>query len=131
MPSPAYFPFVNIGADVMTSVSFPLDATHPSSADSSSLVNWLLSFIGSPHVASDRTVHISVPKAPSAEDGGLNLSAALQYADATGMRPMRKFIREWTGLVYRPGFDDFTTLVHSGNTDGYVSTAYYFSSARY
>ncbi|TFY79839.1 hypothetical protein EWM64_g4169 [Hericium alpestre] len=120
MPTPAYFPFVNIGADVLNSESFSLDPTRSSAAQDKSLfVSWLLSMLGSGGPDSERTTRISVPKAPSDEDGGLNLSEALQYGAATGMDPTQEFIQSFTARVYRPGYSDFATLVHGGNTDGW------------
>ena len=55
-----------------------------------------------------------------ADDGEVNLATALQYAPATGLARTQTFIREFSERVYASAYDNWTTLVHTGNTDGYV-----------
>ncbi|TFY60507.1 hypothetical protein EVG20_g7392 [Dentipellis fragilis] len=116
MPSPAYFPFANISADALVSDSFPLVA--PSTDANTSSFAWLWRLFG----ASDKgehTTRITIPKEPSAGDNGLNLATALQYGPATGLAPLQKFIQEFSEQVYHPAFSDCTTMLHTGNTDGW------------
>ena len=64
--------------------------------------------------------HIEVPREPRSDDGGVNLATALQYGPATGLKRTQEFFREFTERVYAPAYDDWTTLIHAGNTDGYA-----------
>lgn len=45
---------------------------------------------------------------------------ALQYGMAGGVPQLQDVTKEFTRKVYRPGYDNYTTLVHIGNTDGWV-----------
>ena len=61
-----------------------------------------------------------MPREPRPDDGGLNLATALQYAPATGLKRTQEFIREFMERVYAPAYDGWTTLIHTGNTDGFA-----------
>ena len=42
-------------------------------------------------------------------------------APVTGHKALQDFIRGFSGNVYKPAYSDWSTLVTTGNTDGYVS----------
>jgi aromatic amino acid aminotransferase I len=114
-PSPDCYPFTSVSADVLLADAFPLDA--PRSASASSAFGWLWRLFGA---GKDDTTRVHIPREPRPGDGGLNLTTALQYSPATGHALLQKFIREFTERIYAPAYDDWSTLVHTGNTDGCV-----------
>ncbi|KAH8989736.1 PLP-dependent transferase [Lactarius akahatsu] len=122
LPSPDYFPFTSVSANILPVDAFPLTvprASSPASA-SSSAFGWLWRiFGGGAGRRDDTTTRIEVPREPRPDDGGVNLAAALQYGPATGLPRLQKFMHEFTERVYAPGYDNWTTLVHTGNTDGW------------
>ncbi|KAH9046759.1 pyridoxal phosphate-dependent transferase [Lactarius hengduanensis] len=122
LPSPDYFPFTSLSANILPVDAFPLTvprAASPASA-SSSAFGWLWSiFGGGAGRRDDTTTRIEVPREPRPDDGGVNLAAALQYGRATGLPRLHKFIQDFTERVYAPGYDNWTTLVHTGNTDAW------------
>ncbi|KAJ7591099.1 pyridoxal phosphate-dependent transferase [Mycena floridula] len=107
MPNPAYFPFSSLSAEILVSDSFPL------SDDSGSSFSWLWKLFGS---GSERTSTVKVNK--FSKPGELNLATALQYGMATGLPDLQRIFKEFTTKVFQPGYSNFTTLVHAGNTDG-------------
>lgn len=109
MPNPEYFPFSSVSADLLASDSF-LSATN---AGRSSSFQWFWDLFGS----FKQTSPVVVPKYPQ-EPGDISLAAALQYTPATGLPALQKVVHEFTKKVYQPGYQDFATLVHTGNTDG-------------
>ena len=120
LPSPDYFPFNSVSANILPADAFPLTVPRTASTTSSSL-SWLWRIFGGGAGRRDATTtRIEVPREPHPDDGGVNLSTALQYGPATGLPRTQEFIREFTERVYAPAYDDWTTLVHTGNTDGYV-----------
>ncbi|KAI0041417.1 PLP-dependent transferase [Auriscalpium vulgare] len=116
LPSPMYFPFDTIYADIPDADRFSIDAPPPTTSS----LSWLWRLFGSDTAHTTRVV---VPKAPSPGDDGMNLSAALQYSPATGILKVQKFIRMFTERVYEPAYSDWTTLIHTGNTDGWSRLA--------
>ncbi|KAI0299111.1 PLP-dependent transferase [Multifurca ochricompacta] len=121
LPSPEYFPFTSISADILPADAFPLNAPRASSSSSSSFpLSWLWRLFGS---GKDSTTHVGVPRSPRQGDGGLNLATALQYGPATGLARIQAFTREFTERIYAPVYNDWTTLVHTGNTDGWSRIA--------
>ena len=114
LPSPSYFPFASLKAEALAKDFFPLASPSSIRSTSSPSLSWLWRLLGS----DDNMTQIEVPKAPTPNDGGLNLSTALQYGPATGIAPLQRFIKEFTGKVYQPAYSDWKTLVHTGNTDG-------------
>lgn len=76
-------------------------------------LSWLWSFF----TTSKPTVPITVPKFPSSPTD-LNLASALQYGVSKGLPQLNEFIKAFTAAVYRPAYANWTTLVHTGNTDG-------------
>lgn len=115
MPSPDYFPFTSISANVLPTDAFPPILPH---AASSSPFSWLWRIFGGGAGRSEEMMRIEVPRLPRPDDGDVNLARALQYAPATGLARTQKFIREFAEHVHAPAYDDWTTLVHTGNTDG-------------
>ena len=61
---------------------------------------------------------ITVPKFPTSSDD-INLAVSLQYGTAQGIVQLQKFMREFVAKVYQPGYSDCTTLIDTGNTDGW------------
>ncbi len=122
LPSPDYFPFTSVSANILPVDAFPLTvppAASPAST-SSSPFGWLWRiFGGGVGRSDDTTTRIEVPREPRQDDGGVNLASALQYSPATGLPRLQTFIREFTERVYAPAYDNWATLVHTGNTDGY------------
>jgi len=119
LPSPEYFPFTSIYADVPHADAFPLNAPRAiSSSVSSSPFGWLWRLFGASS-SRDDTMRIQIPREPSQGSEGLNLATALQYSPATGLPPTQAFIREFTERIYAPAYGDWTTLVHAGSTDGW------------
>ena len=109
-----------MSANVPHADAFPLTVPRAAST-SSSPFSWLWRiFGGGAGRRDDATTHIEVPHDPHPDDGGVNLSTALQYGPATGLPRTQEFIHEFTERVYAPAYHDWTTLIHTGNTDGYV-----------
>lgn len=113
LPSPAYFPFSDISGEVLDQASFSLTASEPSSTFS-----WLWNLFGNSK-EKEKTATITIPKYPTSPSD-LCLSTALQYMPATGIPQMQKIMYEFSAKVYKPAYTDFTTLIHTGNTDGCV-----------
>lgn len=51
------------------------------------------------------------------------LSVALQYAMPSGLPPLAAFCRQFTELVYKPAYADWSVLLNSGNTDAWSKVA--------
>ncbi|CCL98270.1 uncharacterized protein FIBRA_00264 [Fibroporia radiculosa] len=111
LPNPAYFPFNNIGADVLVPDSFSLNTT---GQDESSL-SWFWKFFG--RAGKERTTSISIPKFSETTEQ-VSLAVALQYG-GIGLRQLQAFLNEFVEKVYQPAYSDFSILVHTGNTDGW------------
>ncbi|KAM5534779.1 hypothetical protein V8D89_011495 [Ganoderma adspersum] len=112
MPSQAYFPFASISGDALVPESFST-----STSNSEGSVSWLWKLFGGSS-RKEKTAPITVPKYP-ANSGDINLAQALQYGTATGLPQLREFINDFAEKVYQPAYSDWTTLVHTGNTDGW------------
>lgn len=113
LPSPDYFPFSSVSAEILVPDSFPLNPTKPGPSSS---LSWLWKFFGAK--SNERTETITINKYP-ANPGDINLATALQYGVAKGLPELQQIIYEFTTKVYQPGYKDFATLVHVGNTDGW------------
>ncbi|KAF8494205.1 PLP-dependent transferase [Russula emetica] len=103
LPSPGYFPFTSLSADVLRRRRVPTDH------------------------AADHVPAMTIRRAsrssratsePRQGDGGLNLATALQYGPATGLAPLQTFIREFTEHICAHAYADWSTLFDAGNTDG-------------
>lgn len=114
LPSPAYFPFGSIAGEALDPCSFPLQTS-----ESLSSFSWLWNLFGAESTSKEKTSTVTIPKYPSDPDD-LSLSVALQYGPAVGLTQLQKVIYELTMKVHNPGYEHFTTLIHTGNTDGYV-----------
>ncbi|KAH9483055.1 Aromatic amino acid aminotransferase C56E4.03 [Psilocybe cubensis] len=113
LPSPEYFPFDTVKADILSSDKFV--STPDSHGSSSGPLSWLLSLFSS---ESDSTIPISIPKYPSTPTD-LNLATALQYGVARGIPQLQSTIVAFTTRVFQPAYADATVLLHVGNTDGW------------
>ncbi|KAL7282645.1 hypothetical protein ACG7TL_004118 [Trametes sanguinea] len=111
MPSPDYFPFAAISGDALVPESFSVTNTQ-----SESSLSWLWKLFGSNR--KEKTNNITIPKFPEHPDE-VNLATALQYGTATGLPQLQKFINNFVKKVYQPAYEDWTTLVQTGNTDGW------------
>lgn len=114
MPSAAYFPFSSISGEALVPDYFPLTAPRPPPSFA-----WLWNLFGARSPIKEKTSTITVPKYP-VDPGDLSLSTALQYGPALGLVQLQKVIHDFTANVYQPAYEDFTTLVHTGNTEGYA-----------
>ena len=114
LPSPAYFPFSSISGEALAPESFALKDPEPSSTFS-----WFYKLFGAGSSAKERTFTVTIPKY-SVDPGDLALSTTLQYSPAVAIPQLQKFMDYFTSKVYQPAYEDFTTLVHIGNTDGFV-----------
>jgi aromatic amino acid aminotransferase I len=127
LPSPEYFPFTSISADILPTDAFPLSIPPPQTTSSvpvsPSPLGWLWRrLFGN----DDDTTHVLIPREPRDGDGGLNLATALQYGPATGLARTQAFIREFTERVYAPAYADWATLIDTGNTDGCACSSLIF-----
>ena len=123
MPSPEYFPFTSISADILPTDAFPLSTTPPQTTSSASPPGWLWRrLFGN----DDDTTHVRIPREPRDGDGGLNLATALQYSPATGLARAQAFIREFTERIYAPAYADWATLIDTGSTDGCGRSSFIF-----
>lgn len=113
MPSPDYFPFAAISGDALVPESFAV-----SSSQSESSLSWLWKLFGGSG-RKEKTSTITIPKYVDRPAEDINLATALQYGMATGLPALSKFINEFVGKTYQPGFSDWTALVQTGNTDGW------------
>ena len=66
----------------------------------------------------DSTSSIAIPKYPK-DPGDLNLATALQYGPANGQLQLQQVFHDFTRTVYKPAYSNFTTMIHTGNTDGW------------
>ncbi|TCD67496.1 hypothetical protein EIP91_012301 [Steccherinum ochraceum] len=108
MPHPDYFPFADISANALAQNSYSVDESRRSSS-----LSWIWNIFGS----KQKTIPITVPKYPTSPDQ-INLAVALQYGQASGLAQLQVFIKHFVSQVYSPAFSDWTTLIHTGNTDG-------------
>ncbi|KAJ3014187.1 hypothetical protein NUW54_g1370 [Trametes sanguinea] len=92
-----------------------LFGTATEQAPSESSLSWLWKLFGSNR--KEKTSSITIPKFPAHPDD-VNLATALQYGTATGLPQLQKFINDFVKKVYQPAYEDWTTLVQTGNTDG-------------
>ncbi|TFK75944.1 PLP-dependent transferase [Pluteus cervinus] len=109
LPHPDYFPYSRVSADALVPSSFA------TSRESS--LSWLWNLF-----SGDKSTSLTVPRYP-AKDGDINLAQALQYGLARGMPQIQDFIRRFTAEVYQPAYDNWATLINSGNTDGWCRAA--------
>ena len=89
-----------------------------SSQPPASSLSWFWRLFGTGETK-EKTNAISIPKYPAAPTD-VNLAVALQYGTATGLPQLQKAINEFVEKVFDPAYADWTTLAHTGNTDGCV-----------
>ena len=127
LPSPEYFPFTSISADILPTDAFPLSNTPLQTTSSASVspspLGWLWRRLFG---KDDGMTHVRVPLEPRDGDGGLNLATALQYGPATGLARTKAFFREFTERIYAPAYADWATLIDTGNTDGCGRSSFVF-----
>ena len=111
LPSPAYFPFDSISADVLISNSFSTSAD----SEKKGPFSWIWALFSN---RKDSTSLITIPKYPR-DPADLNLATSLQYSLASGHPRLRQLLYEFTRTVYKPAYSNFATMVHTGNTDGW------------
>ncbi|KAF5370081.1 hypothetical protein D9758_001083 [Tetrapyrgos nigripes] len=111
LPSPAYFPFASVSGEVLAYDSFSLKTSPESS--SSWFWNW---FSGSR--SKERTTTVTIGKYPKQPED-INLASSLQYGLAKGLPQLQDILNEFVRKVYQPAYGNWTTLVHTGNTDGW------------
>jgi len=111
LPHESYFPFEEISAQTALSDSFSL------TPEEKSAFSWLWNIFGT---GAKKTKEITIPKRAAGGDlQSVQLATALQYGQATGLPLLQKFINDFVKKVYRPANALTTTLVHTGNTDGW------------
>ncbi|KAH7916089.1 pyridoxal phosphate-dependent transferase [Hygrophoropsis aurantiaca] len=113
LPHPAYFPLSGLSVDALVPDSFAL-----APAEHSSSLSWLWKLLGANTSPKEKTASVYIPKY-STDTNDINLAAALQYGAAVGQPQLQNFLRQFVSQVYQPAFEDFTTLIHTGNTDGW------------
>ncbi|KAJ3501035.1 hypothetical protein NLJ89_g9522 [Agrocybe chaxingu] len=112
LPSPEYFPFDAVKADGLFSSTFPA-TTAP---QAKSTFSWLWDIFSASKVA---TTPITIPKFPE-HSNDINLATYLQYSTAEGQPHLLKIVNELTTKVYKPAYANFQTMLHAGNTDGWL-----------
>ncbi|KAJ7781266.1 pyridoxal phosphate-dependent transferase [Mycena metata] len=98
LPSPAYFPFSDISANILVSNSFPVERKQEESSFS-----WLWKLLGADK---EKTTPVTVPKYPVRPED-INLAT------------LQKIIKEFSDKVYSPAYENYTCLLHAGNTDAW------------
>ncbi|KAG8786531.1 hypothetical protein FRC15_011250 [Serendipita sp. 397] len=119
IPHPDYFPFATLEA---TTLAIDTYSDTPGEPGSPSPLSWLWNLFSPP--AKPRTTRITVPKYVSDPINDVNLATSLQYTMARGIVPLQEFLQDYSARFYKPGFSDFATLVHTGNTDAWSRVIY-------
>lgn len=98
LPSPDYFPFEEISAQVLLPNTFKTTSV--------SSLSWLWTLFG-------RTNTITIPKyVPNATLTTIQLSTSLQYGTALGLPALQKFVREFVEKVFTPGYGNWETILN-------------------
>lgn len=122
LPSPEYFPFESISAEVypfdkLSKTAPTLSVTQSENTETTvkpqSFFSWL--FGKKPNIS----IEIKKYPNPSAGVNDINLATLLQYQGAEGHPALLAFIREFTEKVYDPGYNDWDVLPHIGATAGW------------
>lgn len=110
IPSPNFFPFETLSAQILTVDALPLD--QPRVPKKPGLFDWLWNKVP--------TVSITIPKyVPNAEPTTIQLATSLQYQAATGPPALPLFLREYVEKVYKPAYADWDVLLTCGATDAW------------
>ncbi|KAM0751020.1 PLP-dependent transferase [Meredithblackwellia eburnea MCA 4105] len=108
LPPPEYFPFETLSAQALVPSTYKT---------SSSSFSWLWNLFGS---GAPATTSVSIPKYAEGKDPlALQLSTALQYGMATGIPALSAFIKDFTSMVFQPGYANFQVLINAGSTDAW------------
>ncbi|KAJ7047399.1 pyridoxal phosphate-dependent transferase [Mycena alexandri] len=110
LPSPAYFPYSDISANILVPNSFPVERKQEESSFS-----WLWKLLGADK---EKTTPVTVPKYPVRPED-INLATALQYGMSAGLPQLQKIVKEFSDKVYSPAYENYTCLLHAGNTDAW------------
>ncbi|KAH7879766.1 pyridoxal phosphate-dependent transferase [Lentinula edodes] len=114
LPNAAYFPFSSVSGEILAPDSFPLKTDFEESS-----LSWFWKLFS--RSDKERTSTFTVGKY-SKRPGDLDLENGLQYGLATGQPKLNEVIREFVGKVFQPAYKNWTTLVHTGNTDAWFKT---------
>lgn len=110
IPSPEYFPFESLSANVLAVDTMPLD--EPRVPKKPTLLSWLWNKVP--------TTSFTIPKyVPNATPTTIQLATSLQYQAATGPPSLPLFLREYVQKVYNPGYADWDVLLNCGATDAW------------
>ncbi|KAJ7276368.1 pyridoxal phosphate-dependent transferase [Mycena haematopus] len=111
LPSPDYFPFSDVSSNILVANSFPIERDQDSSSFS-----WLWKLLGG---GKEKTTQVTVPKYP-AHPGDINLATVIIFPqNIAGIPQLQKIVQEFSEKVYDPGYANYTTLLHAGNTDAW------------
>jgi aromatic amino acid aminotransferase I / 2-aminoadipate transaminase len=83
-----------------------------------SSLSWVWNLFGAGS-SKEKTMNITIPKFVSKPQEEVNLATSLQYGPALGILPLSKFTREFVGKVFQPAYENWTTLITTGNTDAW------------
>ncbi|KAF7352816.1 Aminotran-1-2 domain-containing protein [Mycena venus] len=125
LPSPEYFPFSDVSANVLAANSFPTQREQGSSSFS-----WFWRLLGADK---ERTTSVTVPKYPVRPED-INLATVRLFlaistypnmfenrlcSMSSGIPQLQKIVKEFSDKVYKPAYSNYTTLLHAGNTDAW------------
>lgn len=112
LPSPAYFPYESISAEVLAPNAYK--AT-PSKRSIKGL--WSTLFKSNDDPVEKKTAAITINKYEKGDPvSTIQLSTALQYSQATGLVPLQGFIRQFSQRVFQPATADWDITLCSGST---------------
>ena len=109
LPSPEYFPFDALKADILVDDRFPMDGSTENGA-----LAWLWNLF-----SPQSTEIISIPKYAD-KPQGIDLAKSLQYMTTRGLPQLSAICMEISSRIHQPRYANFTTLAHVGNTDGWA-----------
>ncbi|KAK7049551.1 hypothetical protein VNI00_005582 [Paramarasmius palmivorus] len=118
LPNEGYFPLSSVSGEVLVPDSFPLETSEESSS-----LSWFWKLFSKSN--KEKTVPFTVNRF-SDDPEDLTLATSLQYGMAKGLPQLNNIIKEFTEKVYKPAYNNWTTLVHTGNTDGIAKVAWTF-----
>ncbi|KAG8812930.1 hypothetical protein FRC17_001750 [Serendipita sp. 399] len=114
LPHPQYFPFETLQTSLLRADAFfAIDALEESPLD----VPIRNGPPTDPKMVDPEK--LTVPKWPVQLTEDINLARALQYDMAKGLGPLQQYLHDYSKRFFKPAYRDFTTLVHTGNTDGW------------
>jgi aromatic amino acid aminotransferase I len=109
IPSPEYFPFESLSAEILPVDHVPLDNPR---TPKKAWFDWTFGY--------KKLEKISVPKyVHDAKPTDLQLATSLQYQAATGPPALPLFLRKYVETVFKPAYADWDVLLNVGNTDGW------------